>query len=145
MHVGDQIVVVNVTTKPFDDVPIDSKKVGDLSDWIAAAKSAGLITGVTGSSYRPMDEIQRDQMATMLCRALGWQGEAAALPPETSGFGDVPASSPHWAAATYLKQRGILLGYPDTSEGGGTLLGAGEPIKREHVAVILCRVLDLNQ
>ena len=45
--------------------------------------------------------------------------------------------------AVLLKQRGILLGYADTGEGGGTLLGAAEPIKREHVAVILCRALDL--
>ena len=144
MHVGGQIVVSNVTVKPFDDVPIDSKTTGDISDWIAAAKSAGLVSGVTGSVFSPYDEIQRDQMATMMCRALGWDDEAAALPADTPGFSDVPTSSPHWAAATYLKQRGILLGY-ETADGSTPALGAGEPIKREHVAVILCRVLDLQQ
>ena len=143
MHVGDPIQIVNVSTKPFDDVAVDSRQVGDTSDWIAAAKSAGLISGITGSTYRPFDAIQRDQMASLMCRALGWDDEAAALPADTVGFWDVPATSPHWAAATYLKQRGILLGYADTGEGGGTLLGAAEPIKREHVAVILCRALDL--
>jgi len=45
MHVDSQIAVPNVTIKPFDDVPIDSKTTGDISDWIAAAKSAGLVTG----------------------------------------------------------------------------------------------------
>ena len=144
MHVGSQIAVPNVTIKPFDDVPIDSKTTGDISDWIAAAKSAGLVTGVTGDIFSPYDEIQRDQMATMMCRALGWEDEAAALPAGTPGFSDVPPSSTHWAAATYLKQRGILLGY-ETTDGSVPALGAGEPIKRQHVAVILCRILDLKQ
>ena len=62
MHVGDPIQIVNVSTKPFDDVAVDSRQVGDTSDWIAAAKSAGLISGITGSTYRPFDVIQRDQM-----------------------------------------------------------------------------------
>ena len=82
-------------------------------------------------------------MATMMCRALGWQDEAGALAADTPGFADVPAGSPHWAAATLLKQKGILLGYGDTAGDATVMLGAGEPIKRQHVAVILCRVLDL--
>ena len=53
MHTGDQIAVVNVTSKPFADVAIDSKKVGDVSDWIAAAKNAGLISGVSSATSRP--------------------------------------------------------------------------------------------
>jgi stage II sporulation protein D len=144
LHVGGQIPVVNVLTKPFDDVPVDSKTTGDASDWIAAAKSAGLVAGVTASLFAPYDDIQRDQMATMMCRALGWQDEAAALPLDTPGFADVPTSSPHWAAVTYLKVKGVLLGY-EVAEGDEPLLGAAEPIKREHVAVILCRVLDLAE
>ncbi|OFW59775.1 MAG: hypothetical protein A2133_10510, partial [Actinobacteria bacterium RBG_16_64_13] len=67
MNAGDKILVVNVTTKPFDDVAIDSKTTGDTSDWIAAAKKAGLISGTSSSSFSPFVEIQRDQMATMIC------------------------------------------------------------------------------
>jgi hypothetical protein len=143
-HTSGQIPVVNVTAKPFADVPVDSKRTGDNSDWIAAAKNAGLITGVTASTFAPYSEIQRDQMASMICRALGWDDEAGALAADTPGFSDVPYGSPHWAAATYLKQRGILLGY-ETDGGTGAELGAAEPIKRQHVAVILCRVLDLQE
>jgi SpoIID/LytB domain protein len=143
LHVGDQIAVVNVTAKPFDDVAIDSKKVGDISDWIAAAKDAGLISGTSATSFSPYDDVQRDQMATMLCRALGWQDEAEALSADTPGFADVAATSPHWAAAAYLRQKGVLLGYGDSDDGSAVMLGAGEAIKRQHVAVILCRVLDL--
>lgn len=143
MHAGDQIAVVNVTTRPFDDVAIDSKKVGDISDWIAAAKDAGLISGISATNFSPYDDVERDQMATMLCRALGWQDESEALSTDTLGFADVPVTSPHWAAAAYLKQKGVLLGYGDSADGSAVMLGAGEAIKRQHVAVILCRVLDL--
>jgi len=143
-HPAAPIPVPNVTTKPFDDVPVSSKTTGDISDWIAAAKEAGLISGVTPTTFSPYEEIQRDQMATMMCRALGWDDEAAALPAGTAGFSDVPSSSPHWAAAVYLKSNGVLLGYGESDEGSGALLGAKEAIKRMHVAVVLCRVLDLE-
>ncbi len=133
---GDPIDVVNVTERPFDDVAIDSGTTGDASDWIAAAKNAGLVSGVTSADYVPNAEIRRDQMATMLCRAMGWEDEARSLSPDTQGFADVPRGSAHWSAATYLKEQGIIQGYT------ATLLGVEEPIMRQHVAVILCRVLD---
>jgi len=81
----------------------------------------------------------------MICRAMGWEDEASALPFDTPGFADVPYGSTHWAAATYLLSKGILLGYGESDGFSASLLGAKEPIKRQHVAVILCRVLDLEQ
>ncbi len=143
MNVGNQIPVVNVTTKPFDDVAIDSKTTGDLSDWVAAAKDAGLVAGVSTTRFAPYTEIQRDQMATMICRALGWQTEAESASNGVPGFSDVSAASPHWAATVYLKVKGVLLGYGVADGDSAVTLGASEPIKRQHVAVILCRVLDL--
>ncbi len=144
-HPNDLIEVVNVTARPFEDVPLDSDTTGDASDWIAAAKKAGLVTGMTSTSFSPYTEIRRDQMATMICRALGWEDEAVALPAGTPGFSDVPRESPHWAAAAYVKQRGIILGYEDPSDPAVTVLRVDEAIKRQHVALILCRVLDLVQ
>jgi len=138
MYPEDEIVLENVTRPPFADVPVDSGTLGDMSDWVAAAKEAGLVTGVTSTAFAPYTEVRRDQMATMMCRALGWMDEAAALPAGTSGFADVPKGSTHWAPAAYLLEQSIILGYAD-----GTLRPE-EPIKRKHVAVILCRVLDLQ-
>lgn len=145
LNPGAQIQMVNVTTKPFDDVAIDSRTTGDASDWIAAAKKAGLVLGVTADVFAPHSEIRRDQMTTMICRALGWEEEAAALQPVTSGFADVPPGSVHYANANYLKKQGVMLGYEGSPGGSVTVLGVDEPIKRQHVAVILCRVLDLAQ
>jgi SpoIID/LytB domain protein len=145
MHPSDQIAVVNVTAAPFGDVPAIPEETGDVSDWVAAAKKAGLVSGVTSTSFQPNAVVRRDQMATMLCRALGWEDKAADLPADAPGFADVPPGSTHWAAAAYLKQQGIIQGYLDPSGGSATLLRIDEPIKRQHVAVILCRVLDLVQ
>jgi SpoIID/LytB domain protein len=145
MHPDDQIAVVNVTAAPFGDVPAKPEETGDVSDWVAAAKKAGLVSGVTSTSFQPYTVVRRDQMATMMCRALGWEDEAAALPVGTPGFADVPFGSTHWAAATYLKQQGVIQGYLDPSGGSDTVLRVDESIKRQHVAVILCRVLDLAQ
>jgi stage II sporulation protein D len=140
-----RIEVVNVTTKPFNDVAIDSKTTGDISDWIAAAKKAGLISGVDSNNFAPNTEIRRDQMATMMCRAMGWEDEVRAMSPDTPGFSDVPRTSPHWGSTTYLKERGIIQGYDDPTDSSATVLRVEESIKRQHVAVILCRVLDLTQ
>lgn len=142
LHPEAPLTLQNVTVKPFSDVPINSAVLGDVSDWVATAKAAGLVRGISETIFDPDSIIRRDQMASMLCRALGWEDEAAALPKGTPGFADVPFGSGHWAAATYLKQQGILLGYP-TTEPTLTVLRVTEPIKRMHVAVILCRVLDL--
>jgi len=142
---ANPITVVDVEVPPFGDVPVKKGVLGDESDWVAAAKNAGLVAGVSSTSFQPYSIVRRDQMATMLCRALGWDGAAQALPAGTPSFVDVPHGAAHWAQATYLKERGIILGYPDPSGGGGTMLRVEEPIKRQHVAVILCRVLDLGR
>jgi len=143
LHPQAPIALVNVAKKPFADVPVDSTVTGDMSDWVAAAKSGGLVRGVSDTMFDPYSVIRRDQMTSMLCRALGWEDEAAALPAGTPGFADVPAGSAHWPAATYLKQQGIIQGYPCAGDPTQTELRVAEPIKRKHVAVILCRVRDL--
>jgi len=143
LYPDDQIAVVDVSTRPFSDVPLQPGVLGDESDWVAAAKGAGLVAGVTPTTFQPYDIVRRDQMATMLVRALGWEAAAAALAPETPGFADVPAASPHWAAATYLKTKGILQGYEEPVGSGNWFLHVADPTLRKHGAVILCRILDL--
>ena len=142
---GDQIDVVDVSERPFLDVPPRPGTLGDESDWVAAAKEAGLVYGVDGTDFRPYDPMQRDQMASMLVRALGWEAEAAALPSGTLGFDDVDRASEHAASTTYLKSLDILRGYEESVGSGSFVLRYAEPTKRMHVAVILCRVLDLQE
>jgi SpoIID/LytB domain protein len=143
MHPDARIELVDVNTPPYADVPMKVGTLGDESDWVSAAKKAGLVRGVTSTSFQPYTILCRDEMAAMMCKALGWDDEAAALPATAVGFADVPVGSEYWASATYLKKQGILQGYPDPSDSGAVILKVDEAIKRQHVAVILCRVLDL--
>jgi SpoIID/LytB domain protein len=136
MHPDHPIEVVDVDTRPFADIPARPGVLLDESDWVAAAKKAGLVTGMTGNDFQPYVVMRRDHMAAMTVRALGWEDEARALANTLPGFSDLSRSSEYWAAAAYLKAQGIMLGYED-----GTLRPQ-EPIKRQHVAVILCRVLE---
>ena len=140
---ADLIEVVDVASEPFWDVPAKPGVLGDESDWVAAAKAAGLVKGVSDNYFGPYSSVQRDQMATMLVRALGREDEAAALPPETPGFVDVDRAGAHGASTTYLKSLGILLGYQEPPGSGTFVLRYAEPTKRMHVAVIMCRILDL--
>ena len=77
MHPDDPIAVVDVSTAPFADVPARPGVLLDESDWVAAAKKAGLVTGTTGNNFQPYEVMRRDHMAAMMCRALGWEDEAA--------------------------------------------------------------------
>jgi peptidoglycan hydrolase-like amidase len=139
---ADQIPLVDVPARPFADMPAQPGTLGDESDWVAAAFDAGLVNGVTATTFQPYDAVRRDQMASMLVRAMGWEDEAEALPAETPGFADVPLANMHHAAATYLKSVDVLKGYsgPD----GSVELRPTEPIKRMHVAVILSRLLGVT-
>jgi stage II sporulation protein D len=140
---GSRIVLADVTGNPFWDVWAKPGLLGDESDWVSAALQAGIIAPDGATSFHPYQAIRRDEMATMLVRALSFTDEAAALPASVSGFGDIPATDPHFLSTRYLKSLGVLLGYADPAGGAAVLLRPAEPIKRMHVAVILCRLLDL--
>jgi SpoIID/LytB domain protein len=139
LNPADQIAVENVSTAPFADIPLSRGTTGDISDWVAAAKKAGLVKGESSTRFDPYSVVRRDQMATMMCRALGWEDEAATLAAGAPSFTDLVPTNVHWGPATYLKLQGVIQGYSD-----GTLR-PGEATKRQHVAVILCRVLDMGQ
>jgi peptidoglycan hydrolase-like amidase len=140
----DPIPLLDVADAPFWDVWARPGVLGDESDWVAAAKKAGLVRGVTETSFGPYNAVQRDQLATMLVRAMGFEDEAAALPPQTPGFADVSAAGPHASAATYLRHLGVLQGMESPVGSGIYVLNAAEPTKRMHVAVIISRLLGLQ-
>lgn len=87
--------------------------------------------GFGDGTFRPTAAVTRGQVATFLGRALNI--------PQRSGSGirDV-AGSPHERYIYALTERGILTGYSD-----GTFRPQ-EPLRREHMAVIIARALDLR-
>jgi peptidoglycan hydrolase-like amidase len=140
---GQPIALIDAPAAPFADVPARPGVLGDESDWVAAAKAAGLVRGVTATEFRPYEPVRRDQLASMLVRALGLEAEAADLDPASAGFADLDPGSTHWGAATLLFSKQILRGYEQPPGSGVFVIRAGEPTSRMHVAVILGRILDL--
>ena len=137
------IPVVDVPGQPFWDVPATPGVLGDESDWVTAAHKAGLMNGVTATSFKPYEPIRRDELATVMVRALGLQGAAEGLPPGTTSFLDVPGESSHARNAAYLKSIGVILGYEEPAASGKYYLRPDEPLKRMHAAVVLARALDV--
>ena len=89
----------------FSDVASGSWYEG----YVAAAKQAGIISGMSDSLFNPDEPISREQMAVMMMRALGLAGSASA-----AGFSDGGDVS-SWAqqAVNEAVARGLLSGYPN--------------------------------
>ncbi|MTV27244.1 hypothetical protein FTX61_17760 [Nitriliruptoraceae bacterium ZYF776] len=86
--------------------------------------------GYDDRTFRPSNDVTRAQVATFLGRALE-------LSPSTgSAFRDV-GGSPHEGYIYALVEAGILNGYGDTFR-------PNEPLRREHMAAILTRALELD-
>ncbi len=83
------------------------------SDWfapyVAAAVQSGMVQGTTATTFSPGQPLTREEMATLLARALN-------LAPSTSGpsFSD-RGSIAGWAAASVpaVAQAGYMQGFPD--------------------------------
>ena len=80
---------------------------------------------VSSTNFQPYAVMRRDQMATMMCRALGWEDEAAALPADTPGFADVPPRQRPLGGRHLPQAAGIMLGYEDRRSGTMRAPGRG--------------------
>lgn len=139
----EKIEVPDAKGQPFWDVPTTPGVLGDEGDWVAAAYGAGLMNGVSATNFRPYEPIRRDELASVLVRALGVDLKAADIA-AVAPFGDVPASSAHYQAALYLKAMGVLRGYEEPAGSGLFYLRPEEPLLRMHSAAVLARALDLR-
>jgi hypothetical protein len=110
-------------------------------DYIGAAAKAGIITGNTDGTFRPNDNITREQMAIMMIRALDYTGNSATLSGTSatalSIFKD-KAKIQNLSAEFVAKsvQSGIILGMP-----GGIFQPQGNATRAQG-AVMLQRMLS---
>jgi hypothetical protein len=124
------------TNRPFTDVAQDAW----YHEAVYQVYSAGIVSGVTDSSFLPNDPITREQMAVMLSKA---EAHMKGLQPEllpaggTSAFTDLNAISP-WAqdSVKQAKTYGLLDGFPD-----GTFRPMAQAARAESV-VVLERLMD---
>ena len=118
----------------FGDVPADYWGYG----WIEAAAQAGIVEGDSGL-FHPEEPLTREQMTTMLIRALHLGGQAAGLKEQELAqwlaFDDVQELSP-WAKANAALA--VKLGL---IEGNGNKLMPAQQSTRAQAAAVIYRVL----
>lgn len=120
---------------PFRDVPASGWYAGP----VGAAQAAGLAAGYADGSFRPSGAITRQEMASLLTKALrfaGWSPEAAASAATPAGFTDAGQIG-GWAnaAVNELAASGLIQGRMDGS------FGPQAPAARAEVAAVISRML----
>lgn len=126
------------TAQGFRDVQT-STQVGD---YIGAAAKAGIITGNTDATFRPNDNITREQLAIMIIRAMEYAGHPITLngTPSSALAAFKDRSRVQSQAAEFVAkavQQGIILGMTTTKfepQGNAT---------RAQAAVMLQRMLTM--
>jgi gamma-glutamyltranspeptidase/glutathione hydrolase len=117
---------------PFDDVAADAVH----ADAIAALHAAGIVEGTSADHFAPDRSVARDQIASLLVRALehALQIETAAEGPPP--FDDVAASNVHAENIAVAAERGLVEGRPD-----GTFAPKAET-RRGQMVSLLVRFAD---
>ncbi len=110
----------------FTDVPADAW----YAPYVSAAVQAGLVTGVTSTTFEPDAAVTREEVAVLLTRALQLSGTV------TLSFSDRGEIAP-WARSGVeaAVAAGYLNGFPD-----GTFQPTA-PMTRAQVATLLARVI----
>lgn len=96
-------------------------------DSIKAIVDAGIMNGVSESTFGPNNNMTRAMLVTILWRIAG---EPAAA---DSGFTDVEADSWYTDAVNWASSEGIVTGFSETA------FGPDKPVTREQIAAILYR------
>lgn len=109
----------------FSDMPSDSSAAA-----LTAAVKNGLLQGKDGK-IMPYDNLTRAQMATILVRAFGANGQA-----DLSGFKDVSVSAWYYTSLAEAVQMKLF-------QGNNGYLTPNTPIKRQEAFTVLARAMKL--
>lgn len=112
----------------FDDVTENSW----FYDAVKTLYEKGIVGGVSSNEYQPQRQITREEFLKLICNALGISPDGSAVSKYTDVFAD-SWFAPYVNAATAC---GIVQGVSDTE------FGAGEPITRQDMCVMLVRALE---
>jgi hypothetical protein len=83
------------------------------------AVSKAVVKGYSDGTYKPTDQVTRDQMSVFIARAIATPTAGADLvnytPPATATFPDVPTNFWAYKYVEYIAQPaiGVTKGYPD--------------------------------
>jgi hypothetical protein len=102
-------------TATFSDVPIDYWAF----KYVEYAVTQNVVKGYSDGTYKPTDQVTRDQMSVFIARAIATPTVGVDLvnytPPTTATFPDVPTNFWAYKYVEYIAQPGIGVtkGYPD--------------------------------
>jgi len=119
-----EMTKILVKVQGLEEAASDSPQFKDVnpSDWyygyIEAAARAGLVKGYETGEFRPNQRITREEIAALICRAMGKESEAASLANARTDFTD-DQDIAAWARGYIVIEfrEGIVNGYPDQSFG----------------------------
>ena len=128
-------MIARISSDFNSDKTYDVSKFGDIdgSEWFAKsvgfAAEKNIVSGYEDGTFRPNDNISREEFAVMVCKFMNYTTSAEAA------FTDVP--SDHWAVGYIgaMKDKSVITGYED-----GTF-GLGKKITRAEVVTILNKAL----
>ncbi len=112
---GDAQVPSGPATATFSDVPTDYWAF----KYVEYAVSKAVVKGYSDGTYKPADQVTRDQMAVFIARAIATPTDGADLvnytPPATPTFPDVATTFWAYKYVEYIAQPtiGVTQGYPD--------------------------------
>jgi peptidoglycan/xylan/chitin deacetylase (PgdA/CDA1 family) len=122
---------------PFADVPTNHTFYRQIS-WLAAKGISEGWTEPNGTkTFRPADQINRDQMAAFLYRMSGTT-DAQYTPPAASPFADVPTNHTFYRQISWLAAKGISQGW--TEPNGTKTFRPADQINRDQMAAFLYRM-----
>jgi DNA-binding beta-propeller fold protein YncE len=103
------------------------------ADYIEACVEAGIVFGYDDGTYRPENQVGRDQMAVYLARGVAGGDDNVPEGPTEASFPDVPVD--YWAFkyVEYTKQQNIITGYADG------LFRPADTVDRGQMAVFMAR------
>jgi DNA-binding beta-propeller fold protein YncE len=112
---GDDKVPTGPATATFSDVPIDYWAF----KYVEYAVDQDVVKGYSDGTYKPANQVTRDQMSVFIARAIATPTAGADLvnytPPATATFPDVATSFWAYKYVEYIAQPaiGVTKGYPD--------------------------------
>jgi hypothetical protein len=112
---GDANVPAFTGTPSFSDVPADYWAF----KYVEYAVSKAVVKGYSDGTYKPTDQVTRDQMSVFIARAIATPADGADLvnyaPPATPTFPDVSTTFWAYKYVEYIAQPsiGVTNGYPD--------------------------------
>ncbi|MCI3921008.1 right-handed parallel beta-helix repeat-containing protein [Paenibacillus sp. TRM 82003] len=130
MRTGNSVYAVAAGKRSFDDIAGHPAQAS-----IEALASKRMVSGVSSAAFEPDREMTRAELAALLLRSLGLEGEGDKLGEGGGGFPDVPADAWYASAVRQASELGFALGHEDGA------FRPNAPATHEQMGLMLGRAL----